>query len=149
MVHHAREAIEQSNCKTFGKTSTSTAFGLTLNTQYQCHNDDDLLHSTVVVLKKGDVYTPNDGVVAYFCFPRLGIAVPMCPGDAIVFNAQELHCLSLRCKESDDIYGIGIYTKSMVVGGNDNIARVNVVDKYLSGLYENGQKSVRVKRREK
>ena len=65
-------------------------------------------------------YTLGDDVVVYFCFPRLGIAVPIKPGDVLFFNAQEPHCVSSHCRNSDDIYCVSLYIKSSILGKNDN-----------------------------
>jgi hypothetical protein len=47
-----------------------------------CHTDDDFTLSMAHILLDGsDVYSLDDEVVVYFCFPTLGVAVPMRPGD--------------------------------------------------------------------
>ena len=48
---------------------------------------------------KGKQYLPDDEVVAYFCFPRLGFAVPLRPGDALIFNPKEDHAVLSRCEK--------------------------------------------------
>ena len=84
------------------------------------HTDYDYDASAVTVLKEGHTCALDDEVVAYFCFPRLGQAVPMCPGDVLVFNSQEPHCLSSRTNKDDVIYGLSIYIKSKNAGMNDD-----------------------------
>ena len=139
VIHDAWAAVELLDVKLLGNASTTTGFSLTAyNVQFRVHDDDNLTHSTVIVLKKGHVCTLDDCVVAYFCFPRLGLAVPMCPGDAITFNSQEPHCLSSRCHEPDIIYGMAIFMKSKVAGGNDNSIPNNAIEKYLAGKHESG-----------
>ena len=65
-------------------------------------------------------YCLDDDIVCYFCFPRLGIAFPMKPGDFLLVNAHEYDCLSSRCNKEVDIYCVSSYLKTAVVGGNDN-----------------------------
>ena len=65
-------------------------------------------------------YTLEQRVVAYFCFPRLGIAVPLRPGEMIFFNPSEEHCISSRVDDKDTIYCVSLYIKSNVFGLNDN-----------------------------
>jgi hypothetical protein len=62
------------------------AFGT--NVFLRCHTDADFTFSIVHVLLKGkSKYLPGDDVVTYFCFPTIGVAVPLCPGDYVLFNA--------------------------------------------------------------
>ena len=48
----------------------------------------------------------NNDVIAYFCFPTLGVAVPLRPGDNFMFNALIPHCISSRCNmaTSTEVY---------------------------------------------
>ena len=136
VIHDALEAMKLLGWKTLGKGLTSHGFSITRNVQFRVHTEDDLTYCTVVVLKKDHVCSLNDDVAAYFCFSRLGLTVPMRPGDAVVFNLQEPRCLSSRCNSSDSIYGIAIFTKSRVAGGNDNGLQTTDVQEFLSGKYE-------------
>ena len=139
VIHDAEAAVELLGFKRMKKAKTSTGFNVAGdNVQFCVHDDNDANHSTVVVLKKGHVCTEGDDVVAYFCFPRLGLAVPMRPGDTITFNSQELHCLSSRTQESDIIYGMAIYMKSKVAGGNDNSISNGAFVQCLSEEYGEG-----------
>ena len=55
------------------------AFGC--NVFLRCHSDDDFTLSMAHILLDGkNVYNLDDDVVVYFCFPTLGIAIPMRPG---------------------------------------------------------------------
>ena len=54
------------------------------------------------------------------CFPRLGLAIPLKPGDFLLVNALEYHCLSSRCKSDVDIFCLSSYLKTAVVGGHNN-----------------------------
>ena len=69
------------------------------------HTDQDFTMSIVNVLIMGnDKYELNNDVVVFFCFPTLGVAVPLHPGDFLFFNALIHHCLSSQCKEADNIF---------------------------------------------
>jgi hypothetical protein len=47
-----------------------------------------------VFIKGRNSYEVDDEVVVYFCFPTLGVAVPLRPGDFLMFNALIPHCIS-------------------------------------------------------
>ena len=47
-----------------------------------------------IFLKGKEFYTEKDDAVVYFCFPTLGVAVPLRPGDFLLFNALIPHCVS-------------------------------------------------------
>ncbi len=68
---------------------------------------------------KRSIQSWQDAVV-YFCFPTLGVAVPLRPGDFLIFNSLIPHCVSSWCKQTDDIYIVAMYLKSSVVGLNNN-----------------------------
>ena len=65
-------------------------------------------------------YLQSKKVVAYFTIPRLGIAIPLRPGDNLFFNPKEPHCISSRCSNKEDIYCVSSYLKSANIGKNDN-----------------------------
>jgi hypothetical protein len=95
------------------------AFGS--NIFLRCHTDEDFTMSVIQIYLKGsDRYTVSDEVVAFFCIPTKGIAVPMRPGDYVVFDATLPHCISSRCHSMDEIFTVAFYLKSRVVGMNDN-----------------------------
>jgi hypothetical protein len=56
-----------------------------------------------VHLKGKDKYELHDDVVVYFCFPTLGVAVPLRPGDFLLLNALIPHCILSWCKQTDNI----------------------------------------------
>ena len=65
-------------------------------------------------------YKDNDPVICYFAFPRLGMAIALRPGDFLLFNPQEHHCISSRCQNKNKIYSMSSYLKTAIVGLNDN-----------------------------
>jgi hypothetical protein len=66
------------------------------------------------------MYQNDDWIVCYFAFPQIGIAAALQPGDILMFNPQEPHCISLRCNKDDNIYCISSYLKTQVGRLNDN-----------------------------
>ena len=65
-------------------------------------------------------YRDDDDPVAYFCFPRLGCAVPLQPGDTMIFNANEPHAISSKVNNNDKLYCVSMYLKTSLIGLNDN-----------------------------
>ncbi len=88
-------------------------------------------------LKGKDVYNIDDDVVVYFCFPRLGVAVPLQPGDFLLFNALIPHCVSSRCRQDNDIFSIAMYLNRSVVGMNNNQLPVSSNQSFLPERYCN------------
>ena len=58
----------------------------------------------------------------YFCFPGIGTAIAVRPGDMLVFNPQYYHCCSRKTSHYSkvDVYANAFYLKTGVVGLNDN-----------------------------
>jgi hypothetical protein len=101
-------------CKIFG----ALAYGR--NVHLSCHTDRDFSKSVVSVHIDGKGYKVDDAIVAYFCFPRLGIAVALRPGDVLIFNPSEPHAISSRCNKKHDVFCVSMYLKTAVVSLNDN-----------------------------
>lgn len=131
-VHHAKRLVP---FKTFASPNTSPnddahcnfnaqffggiAFGS--NVFLRCHTDADFTFSIIQVLLVGaSQYQVGDEVVVYFCFPTIGVAVPLRPGDYLLFNARIPHCISSRCKFGDEILCTSTYLKTAIVGMNNN-----------------------------
>ncbi len=87
-------------------------------------------------LKGKDHYSAADNVVVYFCFPTLGVAVPLRPGDFLLFNAQIPHCVSSRCKHTDQVMVLSMYLKTSVVGLNNNEFQLNSRQSILAKRYQ-------------
>jgi hypothetical protein len=112
------------------------AFGV--NIFLRCHTDEDFTVSVTQVFLKGcDQYRAGDKVVAFFCFPTLGVAIPMRPGDYVVFDATIPHCISSRCHDSDEIMCVSFYLKSLVVGMNDNSMPLSRDQMDMSSFHDN------------
>jgi hypothetical protein len=73
-----------------------------------------------IFLKGKEFYSEKDDVVVYFCFPTLGVAVPLQPGDFLLFHALIPHCVSSQCSQDDSFMCVSLYLKSAVVGMNNN-----------------------------
>jgi hypothetical protein len=55
--------------------------------------DKDFTYSVVSVYLQEKVYNLEDKAVAYFCFPCLGVAVPLKPEDVLIFNPLKPHAI--------------------------------------------------------
>jgi hypothetical protein len=82
-----------------------------------------------------DSYKLDDDVVVFFCFPTLGIAVPMRPGDFLLFNSRLPHCISTRCHRAEKIMCISMFLKTLVVGCNNNSLPLTPTQHNLSSMY--------------
>ena len=54
-------------------------------------------------------------------------------------TASYYSILSSRLHELDSIYGIAIFMKAKVAGGNDDSKPLTAVEEYLAEKYEEGQ----------
>jgi hypothetical protein len=88
----------------------------------------------VIVQQRTECQT-DDEVVTHFCFPTLGVAVPLRPGDFLMFNALIPHCISSRCKRSDEVIVLTMYLKTAVVGMNNNNLDLTTAQATLSRRY--------------
>ena len=111
------------------------AFASGINTYLNAHTDRDFIFGAVTIHMEEE-YTLGQRVVAYFLFPRLGIAVPLRPGDVLFFNPQEPHCISSRVDNNDKIYCVSLYLKSDNLGLNDNSKPLTKDQEYYLGKYE-------------
>jgi hypothetical protein len=97
------------------------------------HVDKDFFYSCLTVMCHDDStitqtngkychYRDNLPIAIYFCLPKKGTVIAMRPGDYIIFNPNEPHCVSMREKFYEDkhIYVMSFYLKSAIVGLNDN-----------------------------
>jgi hypothetical protein len=113
--------MNMSSCKKSSPLKYYGGLAFGCNLFLRCHTNNDFTMSMAQVHLKGkDQYTLADDVVVYFCFPTLGVAIPLQPGDFLLFNAQIPHCVSSRCKHTDQIMVLSMYLKTSVVGLNNN-----------------------------
>ena len=97
-----------------------SGLGFGVNVHLRAHTDNDFTMSIVQAHIDTQEYKDNDPVICYFAFPRLGMAVALRPGDFLLFNPQEHHCISSRCQNENEIYSMSSYLKTAIVGLNDN-----------------------------
>ena len=134
-------SLSQSRNETFSdhaKIFNGVAFGY--NVFLSCHSDIDYTYSITSVYLEGHVNTLDDVIVAYFCFPRLGIAVALRPGDVLIFNPREPHAVSSRCRDSDRILCLSTYLKTAIVGLNDNAIPLTEEQERRVKIYEDIEK---------
>ena len=120
-MYHAKQVVPFktmnttfSCCGSSLKYYGGLAFGC--NVFLRCHTDADFTMSMAQVHLKGkEQYNIDNNVVVYFCFPTLGVAVPLQPGDFLLVNPLIPHCVSSRCRHADKIMIVLMYLKSAVV----------------------------------
>ena len=129
IIRHISCAKTRVNFKTMEPSPSSAhqnparyynGLGFGINVYLRSHIDHDFTMSIVQAHIDNCDYSPHDKVICYFAFPRIGIAVALRPGDFLLFNPQEPHSISSRCRNDDEIYCISSYLKTGVVGLHDN-----------------------------
>jgi hypothetical protein len=117
------------------KYYSGLAFGC--NIFLRCHTDEDYTMSIAQEhLKRKDKYEYHDDIVVYFCFLTLGVAVPLRPGDFLLFNALIPQCILSQCKQTDNIYLMSTYLKSTIVGMKNNVLPLTTKQAILSKRYQ-------------
>ena len=115
------KTMELSTSSSYQKTARYyNGLGFGINVYLRSHIDQDFTMSIVQAHTNNRDYQVNDKILCYFAFPRIGMAVALRPGDFLLFNPQELHSISSRCRSEDEIFCISSYLKTGVVGLNDN-----------------------------
>ncbi len=94
------------------------SFGI--NVYLRSHIIWDFTMSIVQALIDNHDYQVDDRILCYFALSRIGMAVALQPGDYLLFNPQETHSISSRCKSGDKILCISSYLKIRVVSLYDN-----------------------------
>jgi len=98
-------SLHNSTLKYYG----GLAFGC--NVFLRCHTDNDYTVSVVQIHLKGKVkYNIEDD----------GVAVPLLPGEFLLFNALIPHFVLSRCRQAEEILSIAMYLKTSAVGMNNN-----------------------------
>jgi hypothetical protein len=88
------EGIQLSDEKDCSNPNIYNGIAFGVNVFLRAHIDDDFTYSVIQVHVNDIDYCVDDEFVCYFCFPRLGIAVPLRPGDFLLVSALEYHCIS-------------------------------------------------------
>ena len=139
-IHHAKVVVPfKTMTSPFDSTNSLNYYGglaFGRNVFLRCHTDEDFTMSMVNVHLKGmHQYSTSDPTVVYFCFPTLGLAVPLRPGDFLLFNPRIPHCVSSRCRQADEVFCVSMYLKTAVVGMNNNQLPVDCIQSHLSKRY--------------
>jgi hypothetical protein len=146
VISHLHQTKKVVPFKTMSETSNGScssskyygAIAIDTNGFFCCHtNADFTMRICQVFLKGKSEYHLNDNVVVYFCFPTLGVAVPLQPGDYLMFNALIPHAISSRCKFDNEIMCVSMYLKTATVGLNNNDLELTPAQKFLANRYHN------------
>jgi hypothetical protein len=117
-------AISKANCLSAWPTMEGCKFvaamASSVNYSAPAHRDDDYLFSIHQVNVDGCL--DCEEIVQCFCFPTLGFAIGMRPGDILLFNPHVYHCLSEKTDAfaDKDVHVTTFYVKTAHVGKNDN-----------------------------
>ena len=112
------------------------AFASGVNVYLNSHRDKEFTYCATSIHMR-DEYKMTHKIVAYFAFPKLGIAIPLRPGDVLFFNPKEEHCISSRCDNADEVYCMSLYLKSDNIGLNDNSIPLSQTEELLLNQYNN------------
>ena len=89
-----------------------------------------------VFLKGRNRYKIDNEVVVKFCFPTLGVAVPLWPGDFLLFNSLIPHYILSQCKLDNNIMCVLMYLKLAAVGMNNNSLSLTSEKEVLAIRYQ-------------
>jgi hypothetical protein len=121
----------------FASTHMYSSIATALNVCLESHQDLDSTYSVVTTLEAGTTtYSLYDPVIQYFTFPTLGLAIALRQGDILFFDAMLYHSVSSRRYPNRSIWCTSLYTKNLVVGGNDNSLPLNDVQKKALEIVE-------------
>jgi hypothetical protein len=115
----------------FRQEGTFASLAFCKNAHANVHVDSDMCQGMIVVHEPGAHYVYRQHILAYFCFPCHGVAVPLRPGDTIIFNPCEPHCLSSPVDGTKEYYSVAMYLKTSVVGLNNNSLPLSSVEEYI------------------
>jgi hypothetical protein len=107
-----------------------SSIATTFNYMSPAHIDEDAFMSVLFVtnvskteeLQENSKYNMDQNVAFYFCFPTVGVAVALRPGDVLLFNPIYHHCASQRCEyyKAEDVFLTSLYMKSRQISKSDN-----------------------------
>jgi hypothetical protein len=116
-------------------TTIFSAMNISQDAYLRAHIDNDFTYSVISAHLPDHQYSLHDEIIAYFCFPTLGVAVPIRPGDQVIFSPQVPHCISSRCNPYQTVLSTSMYLKSAVVGLNDNTLQLTTQEQLLADQY--------------
>ena len=117
-------------------TTIFSAMNISQDAYLRAHTDNDFTYATISAHLPDHHYSLHDEIIAYFCFPTLGVAVPIRPGDQLIFSSQIPHCISSRCNPDKTVISTSMYLKDAVVGLNDNTMELTPQQQRLAGQYD-------------
>jgi hypothetical protein len=159
LFHGLREGLGGIGFKVKGKATTTTSSAWSRDFQAAMHVDKDanvsymtvtsLLHDNSLPLAervRDNLELDDPKPAIHFMFPAHNLAVPVCPGDIIIFNPALYHGCSAKLAAFDDadVNLMSMYLKAAVVGGNDNKIPVPpAVEKKMAKVWaeKDGKKS--------
>ena len=127
------QAKNNGGWRTLGKDNLLiAALACSKNYFAPAHKDNDFFFSAHQINTPDD-YVLDMDIVQYFCFPQYGFAVALRPGDVILFNPKEYHCLSKKEKSYNqkDVHVTTGYLKTAHVGKNDNDLSLTEQEEFL------------------
>ena len=117
-------------------TTIFSAMNISQDAYLRAHTDNGFTYATISTHLPDHHYSLHDEIIAYFCFPTLGVAVPIRPGDQLIFSLQIPHCISSRCNPDKTVISISMYLKDAVIGLNDNTMELTPQQQRLAGQYD-------------
>jgi hypothetical protein len=139
VIRGLREAHNIIQWPTMGNSTSPSTINLWAAAASSCnylsgsHVDNDFFYSGLTVICHDDLdvtqsngtlseYRPNLPPAVHFCLPKKGCAIALRPGDFILFNPTEPHCVSMREKfyENKQVFLLSFYLRSAIVGRHDN-----------------------------
>ena len=117
-------------------TTIFSAINITQDAYLRTHIDDDFTYAAIGAHLTDHQYSLHDDIIVYFCFPTLGVAVPIRPGDQLIFSLQVTHCISSRFNPYQTVISTLMYLKDAVVGLNDNTLQLTPQQKMLASQYD-------------
>ncbi len=140
-ILHAKKQVPFRTMTTQTSMGNSTfkcygSMAIGCNVFLPCHTDQDFTMSIFQAFQRGvNKYDVDDAIVVYFCFPTLGVSIPLRPGDYLFFNPLIPHCVSSRCKHTQDVLHVTMYLKTAVVGLNNSDIDINEAQAHLVSLF--------------
>ena len=102
-VIHAIDLVDENTFtpnKYVVQSSIYQGLSLRVNVYLNWHRDKYFTYFSVAVHTR-DEYKYEHDMVAWFSFPNLGLAIPLHPGDQLIFNPDKPHMISSRCRNAE------------------------------------------------
>jgi hypothetical protein len=93
----------------------STQFSVGVNYWSGAHQDKDFFFTFLSCLSANS--DDHEEEIYYFCYPEYKIALPLKPGDLIVFNPLKFHCCSNSRYDDAYIFSAYVSEKTVMTAG--------------------------------